>query len=231
MPTSLHSLQAGLNDDLHSAFTTGLHTGLHDTLPSGLAASLQADFNPMNMKRELYNEFFDLDNNQIKIKDSAVGAVSVLEHEVPDSLKDNSDDGSDTESVTSSEMSNASTDSSLSSSQTNSFLADAEQQGDLISRDVKVPSKSGNGELSPKSQDGDGVDKIYHCEFCSKSFTRSWNYQRHVLIHSGRKPHKCEMCPKAFVLAAHLKIHMRIHTGKDGSRLTFTYIMNFTSIS
>ena len=45
-------------------------------------------------------------------------------------------------------------------------------------------------------------------------FTRSWNFQRHVLIHSGQKPFKCQKCPKAFALAAHLKIHNRIHTGK-----------------
>lgn len=57
-------------------------------------------------------------------------------------------------------------------------------------------------------------NKIYTCQYCNKSFSRSWNFQRHVLIHKGEKPHKCEKCPKAFVLAAHLKIHNRIHTGE-----------------
>lgn len=56
--------------------------------------------------------------------------------------------------------------------------------------------------------------RSYTCQFCNKSFSRSWNFQRHVLIHKGEKPHKCEKCPKAFVLAAHLKIHNRIHTGE-----------------
>ena len=57
-------------------------------------------------------------------------------------------------------------------------------------------------------------NRSYTCQYCNKSFSRSWNFQRHVLIHKGEKPHKCEKCPKAFVLAAHLKIHNRIHTGE-----------------
>lgn len=65
-----------------------------------------------------------------------------------------------------------------------------------------------------KEQDGGNGDKPYTCQHCSKVFTRSWNFQRHVLIHTGQKPYKCQKCPKAFALAAHLKIHNRIHTGE-----------------
>ncbi|XP_065071270.1 zinc finger protein 239-like [Rhopilema esculentum] len=89
----------------------------------------------------------------------------------------------------------------------------------IIEADIKVETESSDkvpssksGELSPKSSDEN--EKVYQCQFCNKSFTRSWNFQRHVLIHTGRKPHKCDKCPKAFVLAAHLKIHNRIHTGE-----------------
>ena len=65
-----------------------------------------------------------------------------------------------------------------------------------------------------KDQDNGNGDKPYTCQHCSKVFTRSWNFQRHVLIHTGQKPYKCQKCPKAFALAAHLKIHNRIHTGE-----------------
>lgn len=65
-----------------------------------------------------------------------------------------------------------------------------------------------------KDVDSSGTEKPYTCQHCSKVFTRSWNFQRHVLIHTGQKPYKCQKCPKAFALAAHLKIHNRIHTGE-----------------
>lgn len=65
-----------------------------------------------------------------------------------------------------------------------------------------------------KDTDTTGAEKPYTCQHCSKVFTRSWNFQRHVLIHTGQKPYKCQKCPKAFALAAHLKIHNRIHTGE-----------------
>lgn len=67
----------------------------------------------------------------------------------------------------------------------------------------------------PKDSEGNGAsDKPYTCQHCNKVFTRSWNFQRHILIHTGQKPYKCQKCPKAFALAAHLKIHNRIHTGE-----------------
>lgn len=65
-----------------------------------------------------------------------------------------------------------------------------------------------------KQTDIGNGDKPYTCQHCNKVFTRSWNFQRHVLIHTGQKPYKCQKCPKAFALAAHLKIHNRIHTGE-----------------
>lgn len=65
-----------------------------------------------------------------------------------------------------------------------------------------------------KDTDSAGTEKPYTCQHCSKVFTRSWNFQRHILIHTGQKPYKCQKCPKAFALAAHLKIHNRIHTGE-----------------
>ncbi|XP_046850616.1 zinc finger protein 239-like [Xenia sp. Carnegie-2017] len=74
-----------------------------------------------------------------------------------------------------------------------------------------------NGKCKEKTSEDDKKPEenaTFKCPHCSKVFTRSWNFHRHVLIHSGQKPYKCENCPKAFALAAHLKIHNRIHTGE-----------------
>lgn len=78
---------------------------------------------------------------------------------------------------------------------------------DTVRKDTKNEGKN----EEEKSSD---ENTAFKCPHCSKVFTRSWNFHRHVLIHSGQKPYKCEVCPKAFALAAHLKIHNRIHTGE-----------------
>ena len=164
------------------------------------------------VKRDLYNEFFDLDNNSIKKEDNILlpnAVTAALNSNRSRSSHKKDEDGSETDSVSSSDSSNACSESSSNAVVDN--IINSGLENSVIKRSsMKIPSKN-DGELSPKgSEEG---DKVYHCEFCNKKFTRSWNYQRHVLIHSGRKPHKCEVCQKAFVLAAHLKIHMRIHTG------------------
>ncbi|XP_057306680.1 zinc finger protein 227-like [Hydractinia symbiolongicarpus] len=167
------------------------------------------------VKRDLYNEFFDLDNNAIKKEDSMLlpnaVAAALGNHTTHRVKKERGEDGSETDSVSS--------DSSKCSESSSAAVVDnIINHGVDIKRDDKMLSRNGDGELSPKS--GEEGDKVYQCAYCAKKFTRSWNYQRHVLIHSGRKPHKCEVCDKAFVLAAHLKIHMRIHTGEKPYKCT-----------
>ena len=164
------------------------------------------------VKRDLYNEFFDLDNNGVK-KDTNLllpnAVAAALESQVPrmNRRRRRADGGSETDSV-------SSNDSNRSDHSSAAVVDSIINSGVEMRRDGKGMAGMNrlNGDLlSPKLEDG---EKIYKCEFCNKKFSRSWNYQRHILIHSGKKPHKCDVCGKAFVLAAHLKIHMRIHTGK-----------------
>ncbi|KAI7889162.1 uncharacterized protein EV154DRAFT_388546, partial [Mucor mucedo] len=40
--------------------------------------------------------------------------------------------------------------------------------------------------------------KPYACSYCSRSFTRRHDLQRHTRIHTGVKPYSCPCCQKSF---------------------------------
>ncbi|XP_015254717.1 PREDICTED: zinc finger protein 260-like [Cyprinodon variegatus] len=54
------------------------------------------------------------------------------------------------------------------------------------------------------------VDNL--CHVCGKTFTTATHLKRHMLIHTGQRPHRCKECGKTFARGECLRIHMRIHT-------------------
>ncbi|XP_077116523.1 zinc finger and BTB domain-containing protein 17 isoform X3 [Ranitomeya variabilis] len=50
------------------------------------------------------------------------------------------------------------------------------------------------------------------CEYCSKEFTHTGNYTRHIRIHTGEKPYRCHECDKAFSDPAACKAHEKTHS-------------------
>ncbi|XP_067444536.1 zinc finger protein 771-like [Thunnus thynnus] len=50
------------------------------------------------------------------------------------------------------------------------------------------------------------------CYICGKTFTTRTHLKRHLLVHTGQKPHCCKVCGKRFARGECLRIHMRIHT-------------------
>ena len=59
----------------------------------------------------------------------------------------------------------------------------------------------------------------WNCKWsnCSKSnhaFKSRYRIVRHMLVHTGNKPHSCSTCSKTFARRENLKIHERIHTGE-----------------
>jgi hypothetical protein len=55
--------------------------------------------------------------------------------------------------------------------------------------------------------------KHFPCQFCSKVFDRCSRLKRHMLIHTGERPHACDVCGKRFNQKEHLAGHARTHSG------------------
>ena len=60
----------------------------------------------------------------------------------------------------------------------------------------------------------------FACTVCSKSFTQSEHFRRHMRIHTGKKPFSCSLCEKSFTMNHTLKTHMRTHTGEKPFQCT-----------
>ncbi|XP_067205484.1 uncharacterized protein [Linepithema humile] len=56
-------------------------------------------------------------------------------------------------------------------------------------------------------------DKIV-CAECGKTFTKKDSFKRHMVVHTGCKPHSCMICHKPFARRSQLRQHLLIHTGK-----------------
>lgn len=56
-------------------------------------------------------------------------------------------------------------------------------------------------------------DKIV-CAECGKTFAKKDSFKRHMVVHTGCKPHSCIICTKPFARRSQLRQHLLIHTGK-----------------
>lgn len=62
---------------------------------------------------------------------------------------------------------------------------------------------------------GETKTQLFKCEFCSKSFQRSYTLKRHLRSHlPNPKRYECEVCGRAYMHRYHLKRHFKAHCGK-----------------
>lgn len=57
-------------------------------------------------------------------------------------------------------------------------------------------------------------ERPHHCTVCNKNFTHKFNLKQHMLIHSGHKTHHCTVCDKGFIKKSDLDRHMLTHFGE-----------------
>ncbi|XP_069165981.1 zinc finger protein Xfin [Procambarus clarkii] len=79
--------------------------------------------------------------------------------------------------------------------------------GNMVSKDIAVA-------IEAKVKIKRKMQKIYPCEKCNLISQSSTNFKKHMLTHSGEKPHKCMVCQRAFRQKHHLIDHQRTHTGE-----------------
>uniref|UniRef100_H3BG69 Zinc finger protein 410 n=1 Tax=Latimeria chalumnae TaxID=7897 RepID=H3BG69_LATCH len=61
-------------------------------------------------------------------------------------------------------------------------------------------------------------EKPFACEAvgCTRSFAEYSSLRKHMLVHSGEKPHQCTVCGKTFSQSGSRNVHMKKHHGNTG---------------
>ncbi|XP_024914609.1 zinc finger protein 239-like isoform X2 [Cynoglossus semilaevis] len=65
-----------------------------------------------------------------------------------------------------------------------------------------------------QNQNPDGPKKKYECLTCGRVFSVNTSLQRHLVIHTGKRPFKCFICGRGFSQSGNMKTHMKVHRGE-----------------
>ena len=78
--------------------------------------------------------------------------------------------------------------------------ADAPQQGENLTKEVITTSAGGE-------------QKVYKCDFCSKTFLFKSKYHEHLPVHTNARPYQCRLCSRTYKYKYDLRVHLRTHMG------------------
>ncbi len=59
--------------------------------------------------------------------------------------------------------------------------------------------------------------ELYGCSECGRQFTNKWERNKHVMIHSNKKPYSCEQCGKCFTRPDYVRAHTQAVHAKNGT--------------
>ena len=68
-------------------------------------------------------------------------------------------------------------------------------------------------------------EKLFSCQICNKSFSRSSSHMVNIRIHSAQKLSNCQICDKQFSTSGSLQTHTKIHTGENASYVKRSFLL------
>lgn len=68
-----------------------------------------------------------------------------------------------------------------------------------------------SGKASPSSVNGE--QKVYKCNYCTKTFLFKSKYHEHLPVHTNARPFQCHLCSRTYKYKYDLRVHLRTHMG------------------
>ena len=68
-------------------------------------------------------------------------------------------------------------------------------------------------ELKRSNTEETGQGSVLQCNICYKKFSKTYNLNRHVVLHTGNFRWYCEKCRKGFAQKEMYIVHKRLHEG------------------